>query len=90
MSGVVEEQFTEELLRDEAAKARELYQSGVLREAYFSTDKHEAVLVLECGGADEARSHLAGLPPVKAGLIDLDIISLVPYPSFARLFAPNH
>ena len=48
VGGVVEAQFTEELLRDEAAKAWELYQSGVLREAYFIADKHEAVLVLEC------------------------------------------
>ena len=86
VAGVVEEQFTEELLRAEAAKAWELYQSYVLREAYFGADKHEAVLVLECGGADEARFHLASLPLVKAGLIDFEIIPLVPYPGFARLF----
>ena len=32
-----------------------LYQSGMLREIYF-TDTQEAVLILECGDADEARS----------------------------------
>jgi hypothetical protein len=53
---------------------------------YFTADTREAVLILECGGADEARSHLAELPLVKAGLIDFEIIPLVPYPGFARLF----
>jgi muconolactone delta-isomerase len=84
--GVTEEQFTEEILRAEAGKAWELYQAGVLREFYFSADKYEAVLVLESSSAEEARSHLAGLPLVIAGLIDFEIIPLVPYPGFARLF----
>ncbi len=87
VAGVVKSQFKEEILRAEAAKAWELYQAGVLREMYFTADTNEAVLVLECGGADEARSQLAGLPLVKAGLIDFRIMPLVPYPGFARLFA---
>ena len=37
--------------------------------------------------ADEARSHLAGLPLVKAGLIDFKVMPLVPYSGFARLFS---
>ena len=77
-------------MRAEAAKAWELYQAGILREPYLTADTHEAVLVLECGGADEARSHLAGLPLVHAGLIDFDVKPLVPYPGFARLFARSH
>ena len=87
VAGVVEAQFTEEILRAEAAKAWELYQAGVLREMYFTADTNEAVLVLECGGADETPSHLASLPLVKAGLIDFRMMPLVPYPGFARLFA---
>ena len=57
------------------------------REAYFSADEHEAVLAMECATADEARTQLAGLPLVQAGLIDLRIIPLVPYSGFARLSA---
>jgi hypothetical protein len=59
----------------------------VLREFYFSADRQEAVLVLECAGAGEARSHLESLPPIEAGLIDFEIVPLAPYPGFARLFA---
>ena len=52
-----------------------------------SADRHEAVLVLECADAAEARSALAGLPLVAAGLIEFELIPLVPYDGFARLFA---
>ena len=86
ISGVTEEQFTEEILRAEARKAWELHQAGVLREAYFTADTHEAVLVLECESVEQARSFLAGLPLIKAGLIDFKLLPLVPYDGFARLF----
>jgi muconolactone delta-isomerase len=87
VAGVVEAQFTQELLQAEAAKAWELYQAGVLRELYFHAEKHEAVLILECDSVEEARSHLASLPLVDARLIDFEIIPLAPYPGFSRLFA---
>jgi muconolactone delta-isomerase len=85
--GVADAQFTEEILRAEAAKAWELYQSGVLREIYFNAEKHEAVLVLEADNAERARSQLSSLPLLQAGLIDFEIIPLVPYPGFGRLFS---
>ena len=74
-------------MKTEARTAWELYQSGVLRELYFSADEHEAVLVLECDSVDEARRQLAELPLVRAGLIDFRVVPLVAYPGFARLFA---
>ncbi|MGA3097347.1 MAG: muconolactone Delta-isomerase family protein [Bryobacteraceae bacterium] len=84
--GVADGQFTEEILEAEARKAWELQQSGVLRELYFSADKHEAVLVLESDSADEARRLLAELPLMRAGLIDFRFIPLVAYSGFERLF----
>jgi hypothetical protein len=68
-------------------RAWELYQAGVIRELYFRTDEPSAVLVLECADVDEARSVLATLPLVNAGLIDFELIPLRAYPGFARLFA---
>jgi len=65
----------------------ELYQSGVLRELYFRQDKDSAVLILECTDINEAEEILNTLPLVKEGLISFDIIPLVPYPGFSRLFA---
>jgi muconolactone delta-isomerase len=75
------------LLKDEARVVWELQQSGELREIYFNADQHTAVLVLECTDMEAARHLLATLPLVQAGLIAFDVIPLVPYDGFARLFA---
>ena len=75
------------LLKEEARRLWELTQSGVVREAYFQAEAHTAVLVLECADADTARRALDTLPLVQAGLIAFDILPLIPYDGFARLFA---
>ena len=85
VEGIHPEQF-EPHLKAEAQQAWELYQSGAIRELYFRADRSEAVLVLECANTNEAQEILASLPLVKAGLIAFEIVPLVPYPGFARLF----
>ncbi len=74
-------------LQDEALQAWRLYQAGVIRELYFRADQNTAVLVLECKDVAEAEAVLAALPLVKAGLIEFDLIPLMPYPGFSRLFS---
>jgi len=74
------------LLKAEARGVWELQQSGVLREIYFNADQHTAVLILECSDMEAARTSLATLPLVQAGLIIFDVIPLAPYDGFARLF----
>jgi hypothetical protein len=83
--GVTEEQCTP-YLQKEAGRAWELYQQGKIRELYFRADRAEAVLVLECKNIQEAASVINSLPLVSNGLIAFDLISLAPYPGFARLF----
>jgi muconolactone delta-isomerase len=85
VEGVSPERF-EPHLRAEARRAWELYQSGVIREIYFRADHSEAVLILECKDIQEAGQVLETLPLVEEGLIRFDVIPLVPYPGFARLF----
>jgi muconolactone delta-isomerase len=70
------------LLKDEARGVWELQQSGTMREIYFNADRHTAVLILECSDGEMARHLLATLPLVQAGLINFDIIPLVPYDGF--------
>ena len=70
----------------EALRIWELFQDGQLREIYFRQDRSEAVLVLECAGKERAYQILDSLPLVQAGLIEFDVIPLVPYPGFERLF----
>lgn len=75
------------LLKPEARQVLTLQQEGVLREIYFRADRRDAVLVLECDDAAHAVEVLGVLPLVKAGLIDFEIIPLVPYTGLQRLVA---
>lgn len=79
------EQFAPHL-KAEAAQIWELYRSGELREIYFQGDRDEAVLILESVDVEAASKVLDTLPLVKAGLIEFEVIPLVPYPGYERLF----
>ena len=73
-------------LKAEAAHVWELYQSDQLREVYFRNDRKEAALILECEDVAEAHRLLSNLPLVQANLISFEVIPLIPYPGFERLF----
>ncbi len=83
--GLQPEQFAP-YLKAEAMCVWDLYQSGQVRELYFRGDRSEAVLILECASTAEALHILDTLPLVQAGLIDFEIVPLVPYTGFERLF----
>lgn len=89
LPGATEEKFRLHS-KAEAARAWELYQAGVFRELYFRRDCPCAVLMLECADIEEARKVLDTLPLAKEGLIAFDLIPLIPYPGFGRLFADKN
>jgi len=76
-----------EVLRSEAAALWELQQAGLVRESHFRADRKEAVLVLEAGSVAEAEARLSAMPLVREGYIRFELIPLVPYDGYARLFA---
>lgn len=86
LPGITEEHL-QPYLKEESARAWELYQSGIVRELHFRVDRPGALLVLEAASVEEAKKTLATLPLVREGLIEFDLIPLAPYPGFARLFA---
>ncbi len=73
-------------MKAEAMRAWELYQSGIFREIYFTREHPIAVIMMECASVGDAQNALDTLPLVKAGLISFELMPLVPYPGFARLF----
>lgn len=85
--GRQDDRFTQEILREEASRAWELHQTGVIRELYFRDDRESAVLVLECEDVAEANSVLDTLPLVRDGMIAFECIPLTAYPGFTRLFS---
>ena len=88
VAGVQPEQF-QPYGKVEAARVWDLYRQGILREIYFNSETREAVLVLECTDRQEAEALLATLPLVTAGLITFEVLPLIPYTGFARLFDPD-
>ncbi len=83
----VSDQQIQPHLRAEAQRVWELYQAGVFRELYFRQDWPGAVLILECPDLAEAERLVHSLPLVKNGLIAFDLVPLLPYPGFSRLFS---
>jgi hypothetical protein len=73
-------------LRNEARYMWDLQQQGVVCEAYFRSDQHTAVLILECESLAQAQFLTSSFPLVQQGLIHFDLIPLVPYSGFSRLF----
>ena len=76
----------EPFLKAEAQKVWELQQQNEIREIYFREDQKAAVLILECESVKKAEEILSQLPLVREKLIYFEIVPLVPYPGFERLF----
>jgi hypothetical protein len=87
-SGDINWDLQEDTLKDEANTVYRLYQSGIIREIYF-TDDSEAVLILECENKLKAKEILDSLPLVKKGLIGFNIMELKPYTGFNRILNLN-
>ena len=85
LKGEKERDF-ESYFKPEAEKVWEYYKKGIIREIYFTKETHEAVLLLECESKKAAENYLISLPLVQAGLIRFDVIELLPYDGFERLF----
>ncbi len=83
--GATAEDF-EPYLAAEAEQAWALYTQGIVRELYFRADQHIAVLVLECSEEGSACKALNSLPLVQNGLISFELIPLIPYDGYSRLF----
>ena len=83
--GIAPEQFKPHF-KNEASAVWNLYKNGTFREIYFTTNGHNAVIMLECGNEEEAAKILSELPLVKEGLISFALYPLTAYNGFERLF----
>jgi len=73
------------LYTEEAKQVYQLYLSGKLRDIYFNEHKN-AVLVIECDSVKEAEGIIDSLPLVKNGYIRFELMQLLPYSGYERLF----
>jgi hypothetical protein len=81
------EHFTDDqiaqYLEPEAERVRKLYMDGVMRWVASRGDTPGAVVELECADVAEARAILDTLPFAQQGMVDIDIVPLLPYRGFA-------
>jgi hypothetical protein len=80
----VEWDSLEDLLKEEALHVYNLYQSGSIRELYF-TENRIAILMLEAEDKNAAIKLLDTLPLVKSGKIKFEVVELRPYTGYERL-----
>jgi hypothetical protein len=74
-------------VKPEAAKVWELYASDRLRSIHYIADKSGAVLFCEANNVEEINTMTAQLPMAQAGVMQFEIIPLLPYTGTAELFA---
>jgi hypothetical protein len=80
-----------ELADAEASCARELYAAGFIRQIWYRGDVPGACMVLEADSLTDATARLRTLPFIRAGMLDVSIVPLVPYAGFTvapRLVQP--
>jgi muconolactone delta-isomerase len=75
------------VVKPEAAKVWELYASGFLRSIHYIADKSGAVLLCEANTVEEINAMIAQLPMAQAGVMQFEVIPLLPYTGTAELFA---
>lgn len=71
------------LLPSEGEQRRTLYAEGAVRQVWNRGDIPGTGMMFEAGSDAEVRGHLATLPLVKAGMMEITaVVSLNPYPGF--------
>lgn len=78
----------EELMKDmdeEIAKGRELYEQGVIIEAYMDTEYSRTFMIVEAENIEAAKRRFDEYPQVKSGLITFDFVQLVGMPAIAEV-----
>ena len=75
--------FTPELIAREAARVRELYAAGILRQIWKRADTPGASILWEAASKAEVEAAIASQPIFKAGLLEVvALVPLEPYPGF--------
>jgi muconolactone delta-isomerase len=77
------EAFTPELIAGEAARVREFYASGLIRQVWKRGDTPGASILWEATSKEEVQAAVERLPLFKAGMLEVvALIPLEPYGGF--------
>ena len=76
----------EQLLKQEAKVLWDLQKNGIIRNIWFTKNSREAILILESEDLIRTKEIIDSFPLVKDCLITYDIVELVAYDGYERLF----
>ena len=76
----------EQLLKQEAKVLWDLQKNGIIRNIWFTRNTREAILIIETDDIIRIKEIIDTFPLVKEGLITYDIVELVAYDGYERLF----
>ena len=76
----------EQLLKQEAKVLWNLQKNGIIRNVWFTKNTKEAILIIEADDTIRTKEIIDTFPLVKEGLITYDIVELVAYDGYERLF----
>jgi muconolactone delta-isomerase len=71
------------LVDAEIAQARALYADGFIRQIWHRSDVPGACILLEADSLEQAGARLHTLPMIRAGMLEVSIVPLVPYAGFS-------
>jgi hypothetical protein len=74
------------LMKAEARLLFDLQQTDLIRQIFFREDTKSAVLEWECDSIEKVEELTSTFPLVEAGMIHFEVIKLIPYPGYKRLF----
>jgi muconolactone delta-isomerase len=72
----------EALSEAEARRARELYAEGFIRQIWRRGDQPGACILWEADSAEQVSDQLRTLPFIRAGMLEVSIVPLLPYAGF--------
>jgi len=76
----------EQILKQEAKVLWDLQKKSVIRNIWFTKNTREAILIIEAKDSIKAKEIIDKFPLVKECLITYDIVELVAYDGYERLF----
>jgi hypothetical protein len=76
----------EQFLKQEAKVLWDLHKKGIVRSIWFTKKSREAILIIETEETIKAEDIINTFPLVKEELITYDIVELVAYDGYERLF----
>jgi muconolactone delta-isomerase len=79
------EAFTKDLTDREAARVRELYGTGILRQVWRRADVPGSAILWEAASEAEVRQAIASLPIAQASMLEVvAVVPIAPYPGFVQ------